>query len=141
MGSEFQVHILAADSPFYEGPCESLIVPTLQGQYGILAHHENLITAIVPGELFYRIPGQETKMASVSEGLIKIEDNDVMVLVDSAEKPEEIDANRAKRAADAAKEAILQKRSIEEYHIAQANLARAINRLKVYDYYNRNGKK
>lgn len=138
MGSQFQIHILAADSPFYEGPCESLIVPTLQGQYGILAHHENLISATVPGELFYRIPGKETEVAFVSEGLVKVEDNDVMVLVDSAERPEDIDANRAKRAADAAKEAMLQKRSIEEYHTAQARLARAINRLKVFDNYNRN---
>lgn len=138
MGSEFQVHILAADSPFYEGPCESLIVPTLQGQYGILAHHENLISAIVPGELFYKIPGEEKKAASVSEGLVIVEDNNVMVLVDSAEHPEEIDANRAKRAADAAKEEMLQKRSIEEYHTAQTKLARAINRLKVYNHYNSN---
>lgn len=135
MGAEFQVHILAADAPFYEGPCESLIVPTIQGQYGIMAHHENLISAIVPGELFYQIPGQEFRSASVSAGFMKVEDNDVMILVDSAERPEEIDRNRAKRAADAAKEALLQKRSIEEYHLAQANLARALNRLKVHDEY------
>lgn len=137
MSEVFQVQILAADSPFYEGSCESLIVPTLQGQYGILAHHENLISAIVPGELFYTIPGQETKVASVSAGLVKVEENDVIILVGSAERPEEIDANRARRAADAAKEALLQKKSIEEYRIAQANLARAINRLKVHDSYSK----
>ena len=46
--STFQVSILAADRDFYEGPCESLVIPTLQGQYGILAHHRNLIAAVVP---------------------------------------------------------------------------------------------
>lgn len=128
---QFQVYILAADCAFYEGPCQSLVVPTLQGQYGILAHHANTIGAVVPGTLYYQIPGEEMKMAAVSEGLVKIENNEVLVLVDAAERPEEIDANRAKRAADEAREALLQKRSIQEYRTAQANLARAISRLRV----------
>ena len=37
MAKTFQVHILAADRPFYVGPCESVILPTVDGQYGILA--------------------------------------------------------------------------------------------------------
>ena len=63
--------------------------------------------------------------------MVKVEGNDILVLVDSAEYPEGIDAKRAQRAADEAKEAILQKRSVREYRTAQANLARAINRLRV----------
>ena len=105
--SSFRVHILAADSTFYEGECESLIVPTPTGQYGILAGHANTISAIAPGTMTYRIPGEANRIASVSSGLVKIENNEVLVLVDSAERPEEIDANRARRAADAAKEAML----------------------------------
>lgn len=127
----FQVHIFEADSPFYEGACESLIVPTTEGQYGILAQHSNMIAAIVPGELRYRVPGGAFQTAAVSAGMVKVEDNDVLVLVDSAERPEEIDAKRAQRAADRAKEMLLQKRSVQEYRTAQANLARAINRLRV----------
>ena len=127
--------ILAADDPFYAGPCESLIVPSLQGKYGIMANHSNAIIALVPGTLFYRTPGQETKVVAVSNGLIKVEDNNVLVLVDTAESPEEIDVNRAKRAADAAREAILQNKSIQEYHTAQARLARAVSRIHVKDNY------
>lgn len=127
----FQVHIFEADSPFYEGACESLIVPTTEGQYGILAQHSNMIAAIVPGELRYHVPGEAFQTAAVSAGMVKVEDNDVLVLVDSAERPEEIDAKRAQRAADRAKEMLLQKRSVQEYRTAQANLARAINRLRV----------
>ena len=75
--------------------------------------------------LTYRVPGQTEEIAAVSAGLIKIENDDVLVLVDAAERPEEIDANRAQRAADEAKETLLQKRSILEYRLAQSNLARA----------------
>lgn len=134
--SSFQVFILAADNVLYEGPCESLIVPTSEGQYGILANHSNMISAVVPGELSYRVPGETEQFAAVSAGLVKVENNEVLVLVDTAERPEDIDANRAKRAADEAKEALLQKRSIQEYRSAQANLAREVNRLEVKRRYN-----
>ena len=133
--SKFQVSILAADNVLYEGPCESLIVPTLQGQYGILAGHSNMISAVVPGELSYRIPNGTEQTAAVSAGLVKVENNEVLVLVDTAERPEDIDTIRATNEADMAKEAMLQKRSIQEYHLAQAKLARAINRLKVKRHY------
>ena len=71
--------------------------------------------------------------AAVSAGLVKIENGEVLVLVDTAERPEDIDALRVKEAADAAKEALLQKQSIREYHMAQTSLARAIARLRVKD--------
>lgn len=127
----FKVHILAADKTFYDGDCESLILPTINGQYGILADHCNMISAVVPGKLTYRQPGGQNKLAAVSSGLVKVENNEVLVLVDSAERPEDIDIIKAKRAADNAKEALLQKQSIREYHTAQMALARAIARLRV----------
>ena len=131
----FQVQILSADHPFFCGECESLSVPTLDGQYGILAGHSNMIAAVVPGMLHFRTPGGTDQIAAVSHGLVKVENGEVVILIDSAERPEEIDINRARREADAAKEAIQQKRSIQEYRSAQAMLARAINRLQVKEHY------
>lgn len=131
--SSFRVHILAASHTFFDGDCESLIVPTSEGQYGILAGHSNTISAIVAGKLTYRVPGGSPQYAAVSAGLVKIENGEVLVLVDTAERPEDIDALRAKEAADAAREALLQKQSIQEYHMAQTTLARAIARLRVKD--------
>ena len=63
--STFQVYILAADCAFYEGPCESIVVPTMQGQYGILPHHSNMIGAVLPGEMSYRVPGKPVQFAAV----------------------------------------------------------------------------
>ncbi|HBN85278.1 MAG TPA: ATP synthase F1 subunit epsilon [Clostridiales bacterium] len=131
----FYLNILAADDPFYIGPCESLIVPSLQGKYGIMAHHSNMIIATVPGALFYRPPGQEGEVVAISHGIVKVENNEVLVLVDTVERPEDIDANRAQSAADAAREAILQNKSNHEYRSAQARLARALNRLNVKNNY------
>ena len=127
----FEFRLLSADQPFYEGKCESLVIPTEEGQYGVLAHHRNMISAIVPGKLTYRAPGCETSVVAVSSGLMKIQNNDVLVLVETAEKPEEIDENRAIRAAEEAREALLQKLSAQEYRIAQDKIARGLNRIKI----------
>ena len=127
----FQAHILAADRSFYEGPCVSLTVPTSDGEQGILAHHSDMIAAILPGTLRYQTPDGPVQLAAVSSGMVKVERGDVLVLVDSVERPEEIDAARARREADEAREAMLQKKSRQEYQLAQASLARAMNRLRV----------
>ena len=76
----FTVHILAADRTFYEGPCESLVIPASDGERGIWAHHANMIAAVVPGRLRWRAPGQPDQLAAVSAGMIKVEQNDVLVL-------------------------------------------------------------
>mgnify|MGYP000758925902 FL=1 len=55
----FQLNILSASSAFYEGECESLVVPTPDGKCGVLAHHSNAIAAISPGELSYTVPGEK----------------------------------------------------------------------------------
>lgn len=107
----FQLNILSASSAFYEGECESLVVPTPDGKRGVLAHHSNAIAAISPGELSYTVPGEKPRLAAVSHGMIKIEDNHVLVLVETAEKPEDIDRIRNQQKADAARETLLQKQS------------------------------
>lgn len=132
----FHLRILASDDTFFDGECENLIVPCPDGSFGVQAHHINMISAVSPGELHYRpAEGPDAgveKIAAVSSGLVKVENNDVLVLVDTAERPEEIDINRARRAADEAKEALLQKKSIQEYRIAQYSLARAVSRMRVH---------
>lgn len=131
---EFELSVLASDKDFFEGSCSSLVVPTSQGVYGIMAHHANFIGAVVPGllKLKTNVEGKEKVIyAAVSSGLVKVENNKVLVLVDSAEKPEEIDEIRAQRKIQEAQEAIIQKKSIQEYYEAQTRMARAVNRLKV----------
>ena len=102
----FQVHILAADQTFYEGPCLSLTIPASDGELGILANHSPMIAAVKPGTLRYQVPGEEPRLAAISPGIVKVEKNDVLVLVDSAERPEDIDAVRAQREVDEAREAL-----------------------------------
>lgn len=136
---EFKLSVYASDKPFYEGPCVSVSIPFSDGEYGIQAYHSNLMAAVVAGELRFTLPDGTVTHAAVSGGIVKVENNEVLLLVDTAERPEEIDANRARRAADEAKEAMLQKKSIRDYHSAQARLIREINRLRVKSHHSYNG--
>ena len=129
----FKLTVLAADKPFYNGECTSLVIPTSDGQIGILSNHSNMIAATVPGTIRIKIDNEE-KIAAISEGIIKVENNDVLILADTIERPEEIDENIAKIAIEQAKEAILQKKSIREYYAAQARMTRAVSRLKAKKY-------
>ena len=132
--SAFHARVLASDDDFFDGPCEFMVVPCTDGAMGILPHHSNMIAALVPGQLTFRCPDAPERLAAVSAGMIKVEDNDVLVLVDAAERPEDIDAIRARRKADEAREILLQKKSRQEYRTAQATLARALNRLRVKEH-------
>ena len=97
-------------------------------------NHSNVILAVVPGELHYTAPGEEMKYASVSSGLVKVENNNVLVLVVSAERPDEIDVNRAKRTVEEAKAILLRQQSKAEYRIARARMSRSMNRLRVHGH-------
>lgn len=133
--NEFDLTILEADSKFYSGKCISLIVPTTEGLWGIQALHENMIAAMVIGEMKFTLPDGTEKHAAVSGGIIKVEDNSVLILADAVEDVEEIDEKRSMKEELEAQEAMIEKRSIEEYKVAQARMARAINRLKIKKKY------
>lgn len=130
MQHTFQLSILAMDHPFFEGECVSMDFPTTDGQYGIKANHSNIVAAVVEGELHFKEPDGTLHIAAVSEGMIKVESNKVLILVGTIERPDEIDEKIAQRDLEEAREALINKRSIYEYNAAQAKMARTFNRLK-----------
>ena len=127
----FWLKVIASDHVFYNGNCEALVVPAHDGEVGILPHREAMILAIQEGELKFRIPGeQEYHHAVVGLGIVQVANNRVTVVVDTAERPEDIDEVRAKQALERAKDQLRQKQSIREYYMSKASMARALSRLK-----------
>jgi len=127
----FHTSIYEADNTFFIGDIVSLTVPVFDGEYGVMAMHENLVVAIVPGELRYTTEDEEVRYVAVSDGMMRIENGDVLILVDSADYREDIDEHRAREKEAMAREAMLQKKSMREYALAEASLKRAVSRLKV----------
>lgn len=129
---------MASEHMVYDGDAESVSLMTTEGSVGILAHHSNLIMAIVPGIVRFVPVGDDAKTAEmsgeqiyvVSDGLLKVENNEVMLLVDTAEHPEEIDEARARRAEEKAREDLKRANSNRDVSLAAAELSRAMSRIK-----------
>lgn len=127
----FSLKIIASNKVFYSGKCGIIIVPALDGELAIMAHHEDMVIATKVGTVRFREDDDcEWQECIVGIGFVHIANNRVTMLVDTAERPEDIDVVRAEEALERAKEQLRQKQSIEEYHVSQASLARAMIRLK-----------
>ncbi len=126
----FTLDIIAIERVAFHGPCESLVIPTFDGEFGILAGHEPCVVAVVPGELRYTSGGSTTILA-VGEGLAEITGRTVNIIVDFAERADEIDMIRAQAAADRARDRLRAQADARAVAHAQAALARAIARLRV----------
>lgn len=130
--STFWLKIVASDHVFFNGNCEALVVPAHDGEVGILPHREAMILATQEGELRFRTPesGGQWQKAIVGLGIVQVANNRVTVIVDTAERPEDIDEVRARQALERAEEQMRQKQSLREFRMSQASMVRAIARLK-----------
>lgn len=130
----FYLKILAANREFFQGKCSSLIVTAFDGQKEILANHEDMVMAVEECEIRFREEDSDDwKYAVVGMGFVQIMNNRVTLLVETAERPDEIDLARALQAKERAEEQLRQELSIKEYYHSQASLARAMSRLKIAD--------
>ena len=127
----FSLRVLAPERTFFDGKCASLTVPTLDGMYGLMAQHEDIVLAIVPGKLTLRTPDGAEQIAAVSEGMLKMEHGEALVRVDTIERPEEIDLHRAEEMAAEARAELDAHHSAQEQAIARARIARAVSRIHV----------
>lgn len=91
--SLFKLHMVTALSSFYDGYCVSLQIPLKDGMYGIREGHVNAISTLSPGTIKYTLPDHTCKKALVSEGLVKIENGEVVILAESIKNAESTDNN------------------------------------------------
>jgi len=134
--STFSLKVIASDKIFYDGRAEVLIIPEIDGERAILAHHEDMVIAIGIGDMKFRLEDNTWINAVVGQGFAQVINNRVSVLVDTVERPEDIDAARAMEALERAKEQLRQKQSLQDFHLSQASMARAMSRLKVTSKFN-----
>ena len=116
---------------FFEGRIESIVLPTVDGQFGIMPGHSPIVVAVAPGIARVQMDG-ETKVFTVSEGFAEIGQHVVVIVCNAAEWPSEIDVDRAKSALDRAKNRFNSVTSTEEQRLyARHAIKRAKTRLAV----------
>ena len=117
---------------FREAGVDSVTLPGVLGQLTVLPRHAPLMTALQPGELILRKAGAEVEVA-VSGGFLEVRDDTVTVLADTAERSEEIDAERAEEARRRAAARISTREGELDVARAMAALERAQARLRVVE--------
>ncbi len=134
--NSFILNITASSGEFYQGNCESMVLPVKDGVYGVQAGHSPVLVAIHMGMLKFTVDG-ETREILVGDGIAEVTPTFVLLLVDSAERPEDIDKNRAEAARIRAEERLQHKQSMHEYYQTKIALDRAMQRLQTASKYKR----
>jgi F-type H+-transporting ATPase subunit epsilon len=134
--------IISPEKKEFSEEVDQVSLMTQDGEITVLQNHIPLVTVLKSGELRYKKNGEE-KIMAVSGGFAEVRpDNTLIILADTAERFEEIDLARAEQAKERAEEAMNKARDEEQvdYTALQANLERAVNRLKIKKKYKDVGK-
>jgi len=110
---------------------DEITAPGSIGELGLLPGHTPLLTTLKIGELSYR-QGNTTSRVAVNWGYLEVGDDKVTILVDTAERADEIDLERAKAALGRAEQALktLSQEDVN-YVIMESALQRALVRIQV----------
>jgi F-type H+-transporting ATPase subunit epsilon len=127
--ARLQLKVITPTRVVVDAEVEGVTLPGALGALGILPGHAPLLAALRIGELTYRAGGREHHLA-IHMGFAEVTANEVMVLADIAELPEEIDVALA-RAEKAAAEEAMKSATSEEFDARRARLEGAITRITV----------
>lgn len=115
-----RLDIVTPEKTAFSDEIDSVVVPGINGEMGILKAHAPLVTNLAPGELRYLKGGEETSLA-IGTGLVEVSNDRVSVLTDMAMEEAHIDENVVEKALQSAQDALNEKTSPED--IAAANIA------------------
>ena len=127
-----KLEIVTPEKRVVDETVDSVTVPTLTGEAGILPNHAPLISALKPGILTFTNKGTTEKLA-VAGGFVEVSSDRVSVLTDTAESSAEIDVESARSEKDAAEKALaaMATSSLEETEAVRDRLELAAVRLQL----------
>jgi F-type H+-transporting ATPase subunit epsilon len=128
--THIELQVSTPDHPIVRERVDEVMIPGTQGYFGVLPGHAPLLTMLTVGELWYR-KGQEKTYLSIALGFAEILPERVTVLAKLAERPEDIDVERAQAAKQRAEERLAYHTSEVDYERARIALMKSIIRLQV----------
>jgi F-type H+-transporting ATPase subunit epsilon len=130
MANTFQLEIVTPVKLMVKEAAEEAQIPGLSGYLGILPGHAPLITELAVGVITYKASGV-THTLSVAWGFMEVLQDKVTILAETAERPHEIDVERAQKAKDRAEQRLKSNDPQVDYTRAEDALHRAETRLNV----------
>jgi F-type H+-transporting ATPase subunit epsilon len=128
MADTFQLEIVTPEKKVVETRAEEVEIPGKNGYMGIMPEHAPLITELSVGEVIYREHNTEHRLA-VAWGFAEVLADKVTILAETAERPSEIDVDRARKAKQRAEQRLASgdpntdfDRALDALHRAEARL-------------------
>jgi F-type H+-transporting ATPase subunit epsilon len=129
MASTIRLELVTPERLLLSEDVDEVIAPGYEGEFGVLPEHTQYLSILNIGELRYRKGGQLHKVA-LGGGFAEVTPERVVVMAETAERAEEIDLERARRARDRAENALKTlSMDDESYGKAAAALQRAMVRM------------
>ena len=131
MAKSFKVVIVTPDRTAFEGEAVAATLPGQAGYLGVWANHAPLVAAVAPGVVTLRLDdaGNEQRLA-VGGGFVEISDNVVNLMTDTCELTGEIDAARAQKALERARQRLANVEADLDRERARLAQSRALARIK-----------
>lgn len=129
-GNCFNLKVYSPNRIFFEGEVDMIELTTTEGDMGIYKNHIPLTAIVAPGILRIHKDGV-VKEASLVEGFLQILPEEVIVLSEACEWPEEIDIHRAEEAKIRAERRLASSEGNINYDRAEIALKKALIRLSL----------
>jgi F-type H+-transporting ATPase subunit epsilon len=131
MADELILEIVTPEKMAFSGKVEDVTIPGTEGEFGVLRGHAALLSSVDIGELNFTKENKKTFYA-LNTGYAEVTGDKVTILVETAERSDLIDKERAKKAKENA-ETKLAKLSKDdaEFETIRIAMARAITRISV----------
>lgn len=130
MADVLKLEIVTPERLVEKDAVEEVQIPGKNGYLGILPGHAPLITELGVGEIIYRMD-RLTRRIAVAWGFAEVLPDKVTILAETAERAEDIDVERARRAKQRAEERLRSASADVDYERALVALERANSRLDV----------
>jgi len=129
MASTIRLELVTPERLLLSEEVDEVVAPGYEGEFGVLPEHTQYLSILNIGMLRYR-KGSENRRIALGGGFAEVTPERVVVMADTAERAEEIDVERARRARERA-EAALKELSLDDetYAKAYAALQRAMVRM------------
>ena len=129
---KLHLEIVTPDKVLVSQEADMVVAPGTEGEFGILPGHVLFLSGIVPGEIRYTSGSEKASLAATT-GFAEVSNDKVSILVDAAEKADDIDVDRARGAMERARERLAKERGTKDVDFvrAEAALKRAVMRSKV----------
>ncbi len=129
---QLHLEVITPSKAAFKGEVESVTIPGTLGSFQILYNHAPILSTFEIGIIKIADLDGGIKLFATGGGTVEVLNNNIIVLAESFESPEQIVLERAKSAEQRAKERLSQKNKHDiDIARAESSLKRAINRIKL----------